>query len=102
MAHGFSYLWRSVKYEDVYLRDYEYGRELQTGLATYLDFSNRARFHQSQGYQTPDEIYFATPVDAPLPLSWHPPISDLCDVVRSSGTLQAASAFARSIVSRYG
>jgi putative transposase len=53
-------LWRSVKYEDIYLRAYENGRELQAGLTRYFDFYNRRRIHQSHEYQTPDEIYYAT------------------------------------------
>lgn len=53
----------------MYLRAYENGRELQTGLTTYFDFYNRERIHQSHGYQIPDEVYFATPVDAPLALA---------------------------------
>ncbi len=38
---------RSVKYEDIYLRAYENGRELQAGLIRYFDFYNRRRIHQS-------------------------------------------------------
>jgi putative transposase len=53
-------LWRSVKYEDIYLRAYENGRDLQTGLTRYFDFCNRRRIHQSHDCQTPDEIYYAT------------------------------------------
>jgi putative transposase len=52
-------LWRSVKYEDVYLRGYEDGRVLSAGLTRYFDFYNRKRLHQSLDYQTPDEVYFA-------------------------------------------
>jgi len=59
-------LWRSVKYEDIYLRAYENGRELQAGLTRYFDFYNRRRIHQSHEYQTPDEIYYATNADEPL------------------------------------
>jgi len=62
-------LWRSVKYEDVYLRSYENGREVQAGLTRYFDFYNRERIHQSQGYQTPDEIYFATAAGEPLAIA---------------------------------
>ena len=62
-------LWRSVKYEDVYLRAYENGREVQAGLTTYFDFYNRERIHQSHGYQTPDEIYFATAAGDPLAMA---------------------------------
>ena len=54
-------LWRSVKYEDVYLRAYENGRELQAGLTRY--------FHQSHEYQTPDEIYYAITVGEPLAIA---------------------------------
>lgn len=51
-------LWRSVKYEDVYLRGYEDGRQLQAGLTKYFDFYNRRRIHQTHDYRTPDEVYF--------------------------------------------
>ncbi len=40
-------LWRSVKYEDIYLRAYENGRALQAGLTRYFDFYNRRRIHSS-------------------------------------------------------
>jgi putative transposase len=62
-------LWRSVKYEDVYLRSYENGREVQAGLTRYFDFYNRERIHQSHEYQTPDEIYFATAAGEPLAMA---------------------------------
>jgi len=62
-------LWRSVKYEDVYLRAYENGREVQVGLTKYYGFYNRERLHQSHEYQTPDEIYFANTVDEPLAMA---------------------------------
>ena len=52
-------LWRSVKYENIYLHAYENGREVQAGLTRYFDFYNRERAHQSHDYATPDEIYFA-------------------------------------------
>jgi putative transposase len=50
-------LWRSVKYEDVYLRCYESVPELERGLAAYFTFYNQERFHQSLGYRTPVEVY---------------------------------------------
>jgi putative transposase len=62
-------LWRSVKYEDIYLRAYENGHELQAGLTRYFDFYNRRRIHQSHDYQTPDEIYYATVVGEPLAIA---------------------------------
>ena len=51
-------LWRSVKYENIYLHAYEGGRDVQAGLARYFDFYNRRRLHQSHDYATPDEVYF--------------------------------------------
>jgi putative transposase len=62
-------LWRSVKYEDVYLRSYENGREVQAGLTQYFDFYNRERIHQSHEYQTPDEIHYATNTSEPLAIA---------------------------------
>jgi putative transposase len=50
-------LWRSVKYEDIYLRDYATGPELIRGLATYFTFYNEQRPHQAHAYHTPAEIY---------------------------------------------
>ena len=51
-------LWRSVKYEDVYLHAYRDGREARERLSAYCDFYNRRRLHQSLDYRTPDEVYF--------------------------------------------
>jgi putative transposase len=50
-------LWRSVKYEDVYLRGYESVPELERGLAAYLRFYNTERPHQSLDYRTPAEVH---------------------------------------------
>jgi putative transposase len=50
-------LWRSVKYEDVYLRGYESVPDLERGLAAYFAFYNHERPHQSLGYRTPAEVY---------------------------------------------
>ena len=51
-------LWRTVKYEEVYLNDYRSPREARQGLCRYLDFYNFERPHQSLDYATPAEIYF--------------------------------------------
>ena len=53
-------LWRSVKYEDIYLHAYESVRELKAALARYFEFYNVRRPHQSLDYRTPDEMYFGT------------------------------------------
>jgi putative transposase len=54
-------LWRSVKYEDVYLRGYESVPELDRGLAAYFRFYNHERPHQSLGYRTPAEVHAGQP-----------------------------------------
>lgn len=51
-------LWRTVKYEEVYLHDYESAREAKGGLKTYFRFYNEERFHRSLNKKTPAEIYF--------------------------------------------
>jgi putative transposase len=51
-------LWRTVKYEEVYLHDYATPREARAGLSRYLSFYNHERPHQSLRYQTPAEVYF--------------------------------------------
>ena len=53
-------LWRSVKYEDIYLHAYQSVRELKTALACYFEFYNARRPHQSLEDRTPDEVYFGT------------------------------------------
>jgi putative transposase len=51
-------LWRSVKYEDVYLRAYETPAQLRRGLARYFDFYNARRRHSALDRRTPDAVYF--------------------------------------------
>ena len=50
-------LWRAVKYEEVYLHEYESVREAVEGLRRYFTFYNHERFHQALGYKTPAEVY---------------------------------------------
>jgi putative transposase len=52
-------LWRSVKYEDVYLKDYASVPDLDGGLTNYFRFYNHERPHQSLDYRTPAEVHFA-------------------------------------------
>ena len=50
-------LWRSVKYEEVYLHEYDSPREARRGIAQYMEFYNNRRPHQSLENQTPAEVY---------------------------------------------
>ena len=50
-------LWRSLKYEDIYLKDYATVDELNEGLTRYFEFYNQERFHQALDYQTPYQVY---------------------------------------------
>lgn len=51
-------LWRSVKYEEVYLHDYESVRDLLESLSRYFEFYNQERVHQALEYNTPAGVYF--------------------------------------------
>ena len=50
-------LWRTIKYEEVYLKAYQDGREARISLGGYLRFYNTERLHQSLGYRTPAEVH---------------------------------------------
>lgn len=54
-------LWRTIKYEEVYLHEYTCPREARRGLSGYLDFYNHQRLHQALGYRTPADIYYPYP-----------------------------------------
>jgi putative transposase len=49
-------LWRSVKYEHIYLKAYQDGRQLEAGVQAYFEFYNCRRFHQALNYQTPEQV----------------------------------------------
>ncbi len=51
-------LWRTVKYEEVYLNEYASPRDARRSLTAYLDFYNYQRLHQALGYQTPAAVYY--------------------------------------------
>jgi len=53
-------LWRTIKYEEVYLHSYAHPREARQSLTRYLDFYNHRRPHQALGYRTPAEVYSGT------------------------------------------
>ena len=52
-------LWRSVKYEDIYIYNYELAPELESGLRSYFWFYDEERPHQSPDYRTPGEVHRA-------------------------------------------
>ena len=51
-------LWRSVKYEEVYLKDYQAVSDAEHGLKAYFQFYNQERLHQALEYQTPGQVYY--------------------------------------------
>jgi Transposase and inactivated derivatives len=56
--------WRSLKYEDFYLNDYQTVPELREGVKRYIDFYNNKRWHQALGYKTPAVVFWEKqPVD---------------------------------------
>lgn len=66
-------LWRTVKYEEVYLNEYASPREARCRLGHYLTFYNHQRLHQALGYQTPAEVYYQKGQEAPL--NWRSSVS---------------------------
>lgn len=54
-------LWRTVKYEEVYLKDYRDVPEARQGLDTYFPFYNDRRIHQALDYRTPRDVHFGFP-----------------------------------------
>jgi len=57
-------LWRTVKYEEVYLKAYQDGRDAKAGISNYFRFYNTERPHQALGYRTPAEVFTSIPVEA--------------------------------------
>ena len=57
-------LWRSVKYEEVYLKAYQDGRDARIGISEYFRFYNNQRPHQALGYRTPAEVFTSIPMEA--------------------------------------
>lgn len=50
--------WRTLKYEDIYLNNYETLIEARVGINKFIHFYNTSRLHSSLNYQTPDEVYY--------------------------------------------
>jgi len=57
-------LWRSLKYEEVYLKAYESVADARRSIGIYLQFFNQGRKHQSLGERTPDEVYYENQIPA--------------------------------------
>jgi putative transposase len=61
-------LWRSLKYENIFLNEYKNLKELKGGVNLYFEFYNTERYHQSLDYQTPDNVYFSKKEQDSTPL----------------------------------
>lgn len=57
LAGCLPYLWRSVKYEEVYLKDYQSVSDAVRNLRDYFAFYNQERLHQALDYQAPAQVY---------------------------------------------
>jgi len=78
-------LWRTVKYEEVYLRQYANGHELIRSLRRYFDYYNNHRPHMSLDYKTPSEVYFGgeQAVDSLRLSSRMAPLSESTDTMKT-------------------
>jgi len=56
-------LWKSVEYEDIYLKNYGSMAELKKGLATYFIFVKEKRWHQNCNRKTPAMVYFSNQLE---------------------------------------
>ena len=54
-------LWRSLKYEEIYLKAYENVAEARQGIAAYFEFYNHQRLHQALAYRTPRQVFDEAP-----------------------------------------
>lgn len=81
--------WRSVKYEDVYLKNYETIEEAEAGLAAYILFYNTRRPHQALKYRTPQQVHFE--------LAPRPPV-DMMDNARALPTYPQAQQLSLDLV----
>jgi transposase InsO family protein len=58
LAGCLPYLWRTIKYEEIYIKEYDSPRTARTELTHYLRFYNEGRLHQALKYRTPAEVYW--------------------------------------------
>jgi putative transposase len=83
-------LWRSVKYEDIYLKGYNTMPELTLGLTNYFAYYNTERPHQSLGYRTPCSVYdTSTGGGAKIVDKWGSPISATTETTRESSPVKS-------------
>jgi len=80
-------LWRTVKYEEVYLKAYTGGRQAKADLGAYFRFYNTQRPHQALGYRTPAEVFAGDSVqsDEQSTLRRRPPTGALSDLGKAAG-----------------
>ena len=64
-------LWRTVKYDNIYVHEYETVKDVREGLKKFFDRYNMGRIHKSLGYQTPWEVYSGIKFQAPEPKTFH-------------------------------
>jgi hypothetical protein len=84
-------LWRSLKYEEVYLHAYTSVAEAKTGVGAWLHFYNEERLHQARGYRTPRQVY-----EAQCPWTWGrsaAPTGSTCPTSRASSQSRERLAF---------
>ena len=74
-------LWRTVKYEEVYMKAYQDGKEARVGIGDYFRFYNLERPHQALSYLTPAEVFITSPVEAPDSGMVQSLISDISSIV---------------------
>ena len=80
-------LWRTVKYEEVYLKAYSGGKEAQAGIGDYIRFYNTQRPHQALGYRTPAGAFnggAAESIEQPAERRWSPS-RELVDFAEAAG-----------------
>jgi len=51
-------LWRSIKYEEIYLNEYKNVKSLNRAIEKYMNSYNKKRLHSAIGYKTPNEVYY--------------------------------------------
>ncbi len=82
-------LWRTVKYEEVYLHEYATPREARQGLTRYFDFYNHERPHQALDYRTPGQVYFQREEAQPGPYLVTLPIQNMYSNEKGQSLAQA-------------